>query len=480
MNPLKSLQKSDTNEFNPATYSRLANKEKVEVLEKYALVYGEENVLQYNILPILLSKPYLLSKMETFYDRQFEEILKKKSFIALDFPKIVHDSMKSKFKESRNYFVQSLSNIIYSSDKYSDENEVTLFLEFCQKKGENQKLMFYLFLRQHFKILTYTTFLSHNKTSSDPSKISITLENAFDIITVAFSHEKTASTKFYEEVKNKFQKSQKIYYYEFMMVCMKVRFVYSDLPMLEKALALYKVTNFMDLANVFAQKPGSQTKDQLPKEQKTNLINIESKVIRAPTITVNNTQNITVGTTPVNEISFLQQTANNARIGTSFMEEKSVDVSRSKIDQVKINPVNRGFYETVKNELKPFADRLIANYSEKMHSKQKDSALVSANLSLQIQKKYYFLINTIFGEDRKKFFGLLRTDLGSDDKMLDFWMDLQDLLKETQRMGLTNSKIASEFLFKLFNYAIINQQTMFLLSFRLQANDELFDIELNV
>ena len=441
----------------PQNTLRTANKEKMEILEKYQAIFGDDNVFQYNILPILLSRPYLQIKIELFCDKQFEEILKKKSFAALDFPRIVHESMKSKFRETKSYFVQSLSNIVYSAEKYADNNEFSLFLEFCQKKGENQKLLFYLFLRQHFKILTYTSFLAHNKTAQDPSKITISLESALDIISVAFSHERTALGKLLDAFKTKYQKQTQISYYEFMMTCMGARFIYNDLPMLEKAVALYKVTNFNDLNNVFTQKNGNN-----PREGQELM---DSGVYQR-----------TLMSMPPNE-SF----GNVPPRRSIASDDRGLETSRLRTNSVfRVDPVNRQFFENVKNEIKSFSDRLVEAHVDKLGLKMDMSGEQAVSASLQLQKKLYFVVKAVFGEDRKKFLGVLRSSIESGDHVLDFWMDLQDLLREIQRMGLINPKIAQDFLSRLCVFPVLKDHISFLMEFRFQRMEDVLDVELKI
>lgn len=436
---------------------KITNREKMEILERYSVVFGSDNVFTYSILPILLSRPYLLAKMELFYDRQFEEILRRKSLAAIDFPHIVHESMKSKFRESKNYFVQSLANVIYSAEKYANENEISLFLEFCSKKGENQKLMFYLFLRQHFKILTYTTFLSHYKTSSDPSKITITFENANEIISVAFSHEKIAQEKLLESIKTRFSKGSKIHYYEFMMACMQVRMIYADLPMLDKAVALYRVTNFSELTSAFAQK---------------NLIEINQNT----TGTVNAGIKATVGDGRV--LSAMNETSGNN--GSRDLSSVRAQAKGRAEQGLFINPKYKSFYEAVKAEIKPFSEKSVNQFMEKEKIDPATQGEQIAVVNQHVQKKLFYIVNSIFGEDRRRFLAILRTDVESEPGILDFWMDLQDLLKETNRMGIVNPNVASDFIGKITSYAAVAAQLKFLMNFRLGNIEQKFDTSLDL
>lgn len=434
---------------------RGANREKLEVLERYPLIFEEDNVFAFNVVPILLSKPYLLGKMEQFYDRQFEELLKKKSLAALDFPHVVHESMKSRFRESKNYFVQSLANVVYSAERWAGDNEVGLFLEFCGKKGENQKLLFYLFVRQHFKILTYTTFLSHFKTSADPSKISVTFDNAIDIISVAFSHEKIAQEKLLTALRGQFTKGQRIGYYEFMLACINVRMIYGDLPMLDKAVSLYKVTNFADLTNALGQK---------------NLIDINTSKDTGASSPVK------VGAAPA-DASHLNISQNNQEMsrGDKF------STSRPKSDWLTaVNPKSRQFFGVVRAEIKPTAERLINVFVEKQRLDPLETAEQFPIVSQHVQKKLYFLVCAIFAEDRRRFLGVLRTDIETNPQVLDFWMDLQDSVKETQRMGLINPGVAQEFLKRIAGHPSVAAQINFLLNFRLKRTEEQFDCTLTL
>lgn len=441
--------------------TKITNREKMEILERYSVVFENDNVFTYSILPILLSKPYLLAKIELFYDRQFEEILRRKSLAAIDFPHIVHESMKSKFRESKNYFVQSLANVIYSAEKYANENEISLFLEFCLKKGENQKLMFYLFLRQHFKILTYTTFLSHYKTSSDPSKISISFDNANEIILVAFSHEKIAQEKLLEAVKSKFAKGSKIHYYDFMMACMNVRMIYADLPMLDKAIALYRVTNFSELTSAFAQK---------------NLIEINQN----QTGTVNAGLKASLGDGRV--LSAMNETSgNNGSRDLNSSSRGDRGQLKGRAEQgLFINPKYKSFYEAVKAEIKPFSEKSVNQFMEKEKIDSASQGEQTAVVNQHVQKKLFYIVNSIFGEDRRRFLAILRTDVESEPGILDFWMDLQDLLKETNRMGIVNPNVASDFLGKITSYATVATQLKFLMNFRLGNIEQKFDTSLDV
>jgi hypothetical protein len=155
---------------------------RLDVLSRYQQCFPQIDLSRILFTPVLTHKPFLMRKIEFFYNKQFDALNRMKVPSALQLAKVIYDFLLSKYRDTPNYYQQSLSNLLYSVDKNHETPEVDLFQQFLASKPGDQKLLFYLYVRQVFKIVTSTFFLNHTSDEIDPSKIRIPREQALLII----------------------------------------------------------------------------------------------------------------------------------------------------------------------------------------------------------------------------------------------------------------------------------------------------------
>ena len=217
------------------------NASKREILEKYPKVFQGIKISEVKGAPILMPRATVLKRVEEIYNEQFHRLLKSKTTRSLGLAQIVHDVIKKSMKKSRNYFIQSLTNFMYSCDKYGDYKEIMQFLIFVQAGGKDLSLLFYIYNRQNFKILTYNSFFNHKKSAVNPLLIDISYSQAMDIIEQAYYYDELVAFDLKKHIKTKVKPKSRIKFYDFLLALHEPTVGYRDLELMNYLIALYNV-----------------------------------------------------------------------------------------------------------------------------------------------------------------------------------------------------------------------------------------------
>lgn len=217
------------------------NSSKREILEKYPKVFQGIKISEVKGAPILLPRARVLKRMEDIYNEQFHRLLKSKTTRTLNLAQVVHDVLKKANKKSRNYFIQSLINFMYSIDKFGDYKEISQFLIFVQSGPKDLSLLFYIYNRQNFKILTYNSFFNHKKSAVNPLLIDISYTQALDIIEQAYYYDDLVAFDLKKHIKTKVKPKTRIKYYDFLLALLEPTVGYRDLELMNYLIALYNV-----------------------------------------------------------------------------------------------------------------------------------------------------------------------------------------------------------------------------------------------
>ena len=197
-------------------------KTRLEVLERYQHCFPQLNFSKILFTPVHISKPFLMRKIEFFYNKQFDAIQRYKTPQAVNLPKVIYDFLLNKYKDTPNYYLQSLVNLLYSVDRHHEEPEIDLFQQFLTEPIGSERLLFYLYLRQVFKILTSNFFLNHTANEADPSKLRLTKDQAITIIEQACYNLDTIRDQLLNGLALALNTRTSIGYYKFLVAMMKV------------------------------------------------------------------------------------------------------------------------------------------------------------------------------------------------------------------------------------------------------------------
>lgn len=111
--------------------------------------------------------------IEEFYEKQVQQLLKSKSKSVLNLPKISRQIMKKKFKKSEKGLIQKMLSVLYTSEKHENLFVYNTFLKFMTAKPDSldqNKFLFFLYIRQYYKVYTGTNFMVILNSRKDLSK----------------------------------------------------------------------------------------------------------------------------------------------------------------------------------------------------------------------------------------------------------------------------------------------------------------------
>ena len=198
------------------------NENKFKILDKYQHVFPQINFSKILFSPVHMSKVFLMRKIEYFYDKQFEAILRSKTMTVVNLAKVIYETLYNKYKDSPNYYTQNLANLIYTADLYGSHSEVALFLKLLTAQPASLEVAFFIYIRQNFKIVTSTHFLNGKGQEINPLKLILTKEQAIDVVIHALyfdqDYQEQAVKLTHEEMCNK----KIIGYYEFLLLILKM------------------------------------------------------------------------------------------------------------------------------------------------------------------------------------------------------------------------------------------------------------------
>ena len=212
----KSLKRNKS-DFNLKS-SVFLNSKKSQILMDYQDFFHKIDFSNILVSPILMSRIFLMKKIEFYYNLLVERILKKKIIEALDLSKVIYNDIYKKFKNNKTYLDQNVANLIYSVKKYIEYPEIKIFYEILTKSISNNKIIFYLYFRQIFKFVTFNYFLNTTSKEKNPTKLKFEKSKGQEIIDQALYFDENIRLIISKEFNKKFLRKKKILYYDFMII----------------------------------------------------------------------------------------------------------------------------------------------------------------------------------------------------------------------------------------------------------------------
>jgi hypothetical protein len=451
--------------------------EKMEVLRRFPLLFRDIDVALTNIVPILMHRKEVHLFMERIYDRQVELLLKRKSVETLDLPRVVRDMISEQNNITRQHFLQSISNLVYSAERFSPKfPELGLFLSFCRAGSDSYHLLFYLFLRQHFKILTYTSFLAHKKSAGDPTAIQLTRESGSEILRTALSHDPIAHGMLREEFNALYKEKSKATYYEFMLRLTQVKMNFKDLVLLDKLIALYAVDYQEQLKKHFESKSPNHNRGKKNGDGK-DLVgrdSIDQAVFGSGNHTPENI--VRAAPTPPEEDGLLDIQEGEPKQPSSNVRPKQQEASR-RPRLVLARKSLENFYLAVKAQIPIVIQGLLMSFPI---SKSFDYNKVQENsnvIGVLIENKLSAIVDAVFAENPRKFARLLRDEHNLNGETAKAWEGLLEILHQEEIDVAFTDKDAVELLTRLNGIPVIHAHINFLVGYRFKSEKELSDLQ---
>ena len=249
---VKSIEQENNRKLNKSvsvnamkTYI-IINETKQSILKEYQHLFPELDFYNMKSAPILIGLKQLLKKIELFYNKQFEALLRVKSLTALNLAHVIVNFYEPKYRDSKAYFTQIVADFVYTIYKYRNIDEIGLFLSFLTNKHDHGSFLFYLYFRQNFKFITFNYFLNHKATEVNPNELSITKEKALEVIANALYFSVDAAEEVKTHLLNVMKKKRIIRYYDFLLTCLKANIAHEGLDLMSRCLALYNFKNNSD------------------------------------------------------------------------------------------------------------------------------------------------------------------------------------------------------------------------------------------
>lgn len=496
--------------------TEVMNTSKLDILRKYSIIFKNINLDNISISPILMARLDLMKTIEMIYEAQLDKILKTKTRYSIYLSEVAFDYMKKRYKTSRTFLIQNLANLVYSAEKYNQYPEIGMFLMFLVSERENLTFLFYIYLRQHYKIISNTNFIKHHKSKVNPIRLQTSQKVCLMILEQAFYYDDLTKRKIIQHFKKTFAGKGQISFYKFMTGMTSLKLVYKDLRLMENLIAVYSIKNKRDLIQVrfseFASRYSdyadfvNQGGDGGSRVGSNRLGGTGSKTGKGSNRTgsnrsgrkkvrVNEANNEVHIDGPMNDEEFDEQEIKQAPkqmsrfqvqsapqeiIGNPLDRKDFVDLeprelytSMIKKKNFKLTKKDKGIQDIILNELENHTNKILKSFIKRNDVVHSDLTQMIAYAKNKVHKKLLFICVSIFVNSRELFFQLLRKELGKDDVILTFWDKLSGSYDQLKETGKVDRSIAKSFLHALFADNVLSQQVLFFLNFHFKTDYEI-------
>lgn len=467
------------------------NSDKREILEKYPKVFQGIKISEVKGAPILLPRASILNRIEEIYNEQFHRLLKSKTTRSINLAQVVHDVIKKTMKKSRNYFIQALINFMYSCDKYGDYKEISQFLKFVQAGTKDLTLLFYIYNRQNFKILTYNSFFNHKKSAVNPLLIDISYTQALDIIEQAYYYDDLVAFDLKKHIKTKVRPKTRIKYYDFLLSLLEPTIGYRDLELMNYLIALYNVKKpefLMDEATLVQTMTGGKRGGGMGGTGTgmggtgesggmggiggTGLGGIEEEE------DFGNAWDNDAGGDVDDVVVGMGKPGDH---GITGFEGESIYLEDPRVIQKYKNKIKAEEVELQK-KIKDIMKKIVRLFIKKFKKENKCESLNpirEEQIFERVYKKIYNLTTVIFYADRKKYFHILRVD-GQNKAAGELWTNMSRQYQYMMELPSFSKQVASDFIRTWLDNPLVNKNILFFLSYEYGCPNKIVDEALNI
>lgn len=188
-----------------------------------------------------MNKNDLIIFIEECYEKQVQLLLKTKTKQSLNLSKVARQHLKSKIKKNEQVLLQKMINIIYSCQKLEKEFVIQQFLKFLKIKpdtAEGDQYLFYLLLRQYFKVLTGTNFMVILNSRQDLTKsFKLTFQQGMEILKMSCADELALAKLIKAHSQNQSSKSLNLYTFLSQMLAVPLNF--KEIELMKSLLELH-------------------------------------------------------------------------------------------------------------------------------------------------------------------------------------------------------------------------------------------------
>jgi hypothetical protein len=417
--------------------------------------------------PIMMGRKFLHEKIEHLYSAQFSAILRQKNMNALDLSKVIRKELKKQFKNTPNYWVQSLANLIYSCHKFSqDHAEISYFLRFL-KSYKSFEFLFYLYIRQQFINFCKLSFINQLKSPKDFKAFKISKSKAIKILQNTLSENPESLKNALESFQAKYKSKQNVQFYEFLIFCLDIDINHTDLDILEKIIEFYcrrpKIQSPSVRTNTYVML------DQINQEDFESIHTLEvnpeetiqTKLMNPPRTNQRyQTNEETTNFPQIAQQLYPSQSERNHKRRSEFpkLELRQAYGKNLKEKEMMLT-------ETIKVLLREEITKMLDNFVKTFHVKNKETDIICKSLFDLILSKCKTILTMIFFQNRKRFFNLIRKNPKKEKALVEIWEELANMYEYFKKQEVTSQPVLRQFVKRCLMFPTLEEEILFLLQY---------------
>lgn len=497
------------------------NEEKIGILKKYDFLFQEDSLGKLHKNPIIFSRKKLRVEMEKIYNAHTKQIVKKKSMKGCNLgTTIKHIYLVN---ERKNKALDFSIRMIYSAEKYKSMlPEAECFLRFLLSEHK-EKLLFYLLLRQKYKLSERIGFLDHLNGNTSFDSFSISFAKAKRLLIDVANNDVILEKKLMELLSEKFKKDQAIQYYKFLVTFSKIQTNFADFNGVDELVKTHFGKRNIVRKNRFDEEK-HESENPFESKQKT-LELIEQNENQSLTDQMKSTQKISKKSlsrsvkrkkSPNSQIKIKRMKSRSASKKPYGKEDtqnlkplkrkfsnKSVTVKKNALDEmisnlneevkqraqkgrtsliIKVEKILDNFVENreiriigrIDEDIKQKSEKIVNRFVEKFEVSDYEVDEFGVNLGYTIYAKAQLAMAFVITKERKKFFNLMRKNLtkknfSANESLIFHWERLLTLYKSIEddnQVYVSCKKIVIE----LFKFPVFKTEIVFILKYFLKVS----------
>ena len=492
---------------------------KLNVLSKYQSKFPWIEFEKLLTIPTIMGHIKLSKKIEVFLNRQFDAVQKKKKMEALNLGQVIFDQLSKKYSDQQIFLSQKLVSLLYSIDRYAETcKDVEIFRNFLLGDQGNPALLYFLYVRTFYKMVSFNFFLDHASVEIEPAKLSVTREQFDEISAQAFYFSQGLQSTFRERLAPVF-KGRSAKYYDFMAGVAESFPRLPKVDLLPYVLALYAFKQNNEILRKAREKAArvlpkgrelEPTKAAGRKINKTirsvspNPAEVQSQAIErfkrvSRAFRRGEDFPMTGNVFELSQMSFDRPRSATHSVRSAKAAEKTAEppsfnlgmpqspftanrkhsglFNDSRVKQ-KYSPRIRDKDQEVIKQIRGILKTEIAKFVNEYVSEQQLGSPESTRLSPIVLSfnelfvsKLLKLMSMVFANDRPKFFELLRTDPGKEPDAFFFWENIQRVFQNL--VALTNPSLEelTDFVLEFIRYKSIKEEMLFLMDYTFKIKD---------
>jgi hypothetical protein len=450
------------------------NLEKIDILKLYIPLISEKQIESLKMNPIMMGRKFLHEKIEQLYSKQFGSLLRQKKLEALDLSKVVRRELRNQFKNTPNYWVQSLANIIYSSHKFSDEHsEIAFFLRFL-RSYKSPEFLFYLYIRQQFINICKISFINHFKSPKNFKNITISKAKAVDVLERTLRENKKALSEAKSAFHKKYKSAIRVQYYDFLIFCLDLDINHANLDTLDKIIEFYgkkpKLPNspkkeiILSHQDTMEQKTISEHYEDINMDETIPTQMIEAQPNEVPRLSETQKKN-TMITPDVIEQCYPTRSERGLQRKSEFPTRHLRQVFGKNLKEKEII-----ITDTIKVLLREEIQKMLDNYISTFEITGKQTKIISKSLFELILSKCKTVLTMIFFQNRKRFFNIIRKNPTKEKELVEAYEELANMYDYFKKYEVDTPPVLRQFVKKCLMFPTLQEEMLFLLRYMFKVD----------